>query len=90
MAPLAATATFRRRAGLDVLTWPILDGQGVDAIVTTRRGGVSGGRYASLNLGLHVGDDPAAVIENRRRAARALGGDLDDLVVARQVHGREV
>jgi YfiH family protein len=39
---------------------------------------------------LHVGDDPAAVVENRRRAAAAIGLTLDDLVFARQVHGREV
>ena len=42
-------------------------------MVTTRDGGVSTGPYASLNLGLHVGDDPAAVMENRRLAAAALG-----------------
>lgn len=90
MAPLASAATFRRRAGLDVLTWPSLDGRGVDTCVTTRAGGVSTGRYASLNLGLHVGDEPAAVVENRRRAAAAIGCVLDDLVFARQVHGREV
>lgn len=38
----------------------------VRALVTTRHGGVSSGPYASLNLGDHVGDDPAAVAENRR------------------------
>src|ERR1700760_4836567 len=31
-----------------------------------RTGGVSGGRYASLNLGDHVGDDASAVSANRR------------------------
>jgi polyphenol oxidase len=90
MAPLAPAATFRRRAGLDVLTWPSLEGRGLDACVTTRAGGVSTGPYGSLNLGLHVGDEPAAVVENRRRAAAAVGCALDDLVFARQVHGREV
>jgi polyphenol oxidase len=56
-------------------------------VVTTRAGGDSVGPYASLNLGLHVGDDPDAVIENRRRAAAVLGTDLDGLVFAQQVHG---
>lgn len=46
---------------------------GLTAVVTTRDGGVSTGPYASLNLGDHVGDDPAAVRENRDRAAAALG-----------------
>ena len=37
----------------------------VRALFTTRNGGVSSGPYASLNLGDHVGDDPAAVKQNR-------------------------
>ena len=39
----------------------------VRALVTTRAGGVSEGPYASMNLATHVGDDVAAVAENRRR-----------------------
>jgi YfiH family protein len=83
-------AASRRQADLDVLTWRAFDGLAVDALVTTRRGGVSTGPYASLNLGLHVGDDAAHVVENRRRAAAALGADLSDLVFCNQVHGTEV
>ncbi len=41
----------------------------------TRRGGVSTGAFASLNCSLSGPDDPAAVLENRARAARALGTD---------------
>jgi len=51
------------------------DGDGVTAVVSTRHGGVSTGPYDSLNLGGHVGDDPEAVAENRRRLAAALGAD---------------
>jgi YfiH family protein len=64
-----------------------LDELGVDVVVTTRHGGVSEGPYQSLNLGLHVGDQAEAVVENRRRAAAAVGAGLDDLVVGQQVHG---
>lgn len=39
----------------------------VQALVTTRAGGVSGAPYDSLNLGLHVGDDAEAVRRNRAR-----------------------
>ena len=39
----------------------------VKACVTTRAGGVSLAPFDSLNLGDHVGDDPVAVAENRRR-----------------------
>ncbi len=44
----------------------------VRACVTLRQGGVSGGEYASLNLGTHVGDDPACVAANRQRLREAL------------------
>ena len=59
---------------------------------TERTGGVSQPPYASLNLGAHVGDDPAAVAENRRRALAALGCEdaLDNLLVPNQVHGDRV
>ncbi len=56
----------------------------------TRRGGVSEGPYAALNVGMSSGDDPARVLENRARAARALGADPGRLVGLHQVHGAEV
>lgn len=57
---------------------------------TDRWGGVSAAPYAALNLGGAVGDDPAAVRENRRRAAAALRPVPDRVVWMRQVHGRDV
>jgi YfiH family protein len=83
----SAAAGLRQRAGLPVLTWPVFDPLPVEAIVTTRHGGVSAGTYATLNLSFAVGDDAANVRENRRRAAAALGADPADLVFAAQVHG---
>ena len=56
----------------------------------TRAGGVSGGLYASLNCGLGSGDDPAAVAENRRRVARAVGVGGASLLTAYQVHSADV
>lgn len=88
--PAAAASALRRRGDLDVLTWPVFDAFDVDAIVTTRQGGVSAGSYASLNLGLHVGDQPGDVLENRRRAAGALGADPGDFVFCVQAHGPNV
>ena len=73
-----------------MLTWPVFEGPRVDAVATTRAGGVSTGRYASLNLGLHVGDEPGRVHVNRARAAAAVGLELSDLVFCTQVHGRGV
>jgi hypothetical protein len=81
---------LRRCGALDVLAWPAFDEHPVDVLVTGRQGGVSAGPYESLNLGLHVGDSTAAVLENRRRTAAALGADLSDLVFCNQSHGRNV
>jgi polyphenol oxidase len=86
----AAAYEFRQRGGLETLAWPAFDEFPVDVTVTTRSGGVSSGPYATLNLGLHVGDEPADVLENRRRTAKSLGADLGDFVFCNQVHGREV
>jgi YfiH family protein len=61
----------------------------VRAAATTRAGGVSAGRYASLNLGDHVGDAAAAVRENRLRLRRALDLAAEPLWL-RQVHGATV
>ncbi|TXH03895.1 MAG: peptidoglycan editing factor PgeF [Nevskiaceae bacterium] len=58
----------------------------VRACVTTRAGGVSAGPYATLNLGVHVGDDPAVVVANRARLRAALSLDTEP-VWLRQVHG---
>jgi polyphenol oxidase len=86
----ADTPRLRVAGGLTLLTWPALDASGVDAAVTARDGGVSTGPYATLNLSLTVGDDPARVLENRRRLAAALDTQPGDFVFARQVHGAGV
>ena len=78
------------RAGIPVLSFPLLAGHPVDAVVTTRAGGVSEGPYATLNLGLHVDDEADRVVENRARAAATIGSALGDLVFANQGHGRMV
>lgn len=53
----------------------------------TRAGGVSAGRFASLNCSLSGRDAADAVRENRRRAADALGLPPSALVGLTQVHG---
>lgn len=62
-------------------------GPGVRAGFTTRAGGVSREPYASLDLGVAVGDDPAAVLDNRARVERWAGAPV---AYGRQVHGRAV
>ncbi|MDH5344796.1 MAG: peptidoglycan editing factor PgeF [Gammaproteobacteria bacterium] len=56
---------------------------------TLRTGGVSTGPYASLNLGAHVGDEAAAVRENRSRFVAALGLPAEPDWIS-QVHGTAV
>ena len=55
--------------------------------VTYRYGGVSEGPFDSFNMGLHVGDTPEAVVENRKRLAQVLGVDPNHLTCGEQVHG---
>jgi len=54
-----------------------------------RKGGVSTGVVAGLNVGLGSQDDPTAIAENRRRATEAVlpGGTLTSLF---QIHSAEV
>ena len=56
----------------------------------TRRGGVSQGVYAGLNVGVGSRDDPAAVAENRRLAATAFGDPAPPLTTVYQVHSARV
>jgi polyphenol oxidase len=58
--------------------------------VTLRDGGVSVAPYATLNLGASVGDDPAAVAENRRRVAQHFGVGVARVMRVDQVHGAAV
>jgi polyphenol oxidase len=62
--------------------WPAP--RNVRAICTSRAGGVSVAPYDTLNLGDHVGDDPAAVSRNRQVFSDALG--VRPVFLA-QVHG---
>ncbi|AAU92714.1 peptidoglycan editing factor PgeF [Methylococcus capsulatus] len=66
--------------------WPAPPG--VRAASTLRPAGVSAGVYAGLNLGSHVGDDPAAVAANRALLRRDLGLPAEPAWL-RQVHGNE-
>lgn len=74
---------------MDVLTphWPAP--AGVRAAMTLRTGGVSAAPYDTLNLGIHVGDDPGAVAENRRRLRESLRPPSEPTWLE-QVHGTDV
>ena len=61
----------------------------VRAVISTRTGGCSEGRYASLNLGDHVADNPHCVAENRARF-KQLAQMPAEPVWLQQVHGTRV
>lgn len=63
---------------------------GFAAGFSTRNGGVSSAPFGTLNLGLSVADDAAAVEENRRRFFEALGFQPHQAAIAGQVHGSAV
>jgi polyphenol oxidase len=72
---------------LEALSSPLLAAQpGIRHAFFTRRGGVSRGLYASLNLGPGSNDDPADVSENRRRAAGHFAVQPARLLTGYQVH----
>ena len=75
------------RACLPVVTSPLLKRlPGVHHAFFTRQGGLSAGLYASLNVGRGSRDDPAAVAQNRARAAGHFGQPVERLLTCHQVH----
>ena len=68
----------------------LADDGSIRHFVTTRAGGFSASPYDSLNLGLHVGDDPENVIRNRSRLAAEMEIPLSYFTFAKQVHGSRV
>jgi YfiH family protein len=59
----------------------------VRALITTRAGGVSSGKFASLNLSVRVGDDPQCVARNRTILRACLPAEP---AWVKQVHGTAV
>ncbi|MCD8299956.1 MAG: peptidoglycan editing factor PgeF [Clostridiales bacterium] len=74
-----------------LLVFPDLKETGmVKHCFTTRMGGVSDGIFSTLNLSFTRGDDYAAVRENYRRVAEAMGVDLNRMVCSHQTHTTNV
>jgi YfiH family protein len=72
---------------MTVFRWDVA---GYAVAFSTRLGGVSTGRFASLNLGRRSGDTVANVDENRRRLCAAVGADADLLALNFQLHSAVV
>lgn len=68
---------------LSIASW---ERPGLIAGFTTRCGGVSQAPFSSLNVGLHVGDNPEDVVKNRMIVANSLATDLSQYVFCEQTH----
>ena len=71
-------------------TFESLEDKRIVHAVITRNGGISPAPWESLNLGGTVGDDPARVSENRRRALQVIGRSHETIYDVWQVHSAEV
>jgi YfiH family protein len=74
----------------DGIAWLEARLPGARAVFSGRGGGVSSAPFSSLNLGALAGDDMAAVAQNRKLLAGALGLAPGRVAVARQVHGTKL
>lgn len=81
---------WQRGFSLQYLTIPQWSKWGVKAAFSIREHGVSQEPYSSLNLALHVGDQPEAVLENRKIFLSEFGQDPENCTAANQVHGTNV
>src|SRR5690625_3273306 len=70
---------------LTIKKWQALD-PSLQVGFTTRQGGVSKRPYDTLNVGLHIPDQPLDVIANRELLAEHVHAPLDTWVVGEQVH----
>lgn len=73
--------------GVCYLTFPALEETGmVSHSFSTRTGGVSEGKFATMNFGFTRGDNPEHVLENYRRMAAILGVKKEQMVLSWQTH----
>lgn len=86
-------AAMQTQTRPEPLRSPTLDSLGPAGIrhgYFTRIGGVSDGIYGSLNTGTGSADEPARVLENRRRVAEWMGVAPSHLLTAYQIHSPDV
>jgi len=81
-----AGARLDREQGITLVRFPLLESTRlVEAVFTTRTGGVSPPPFASLNIGSTTGDDPDNLEENRRRLRSLISCDSKEQIEL--VHG---
>ncbi len=85
------TVNINRSGDVEYITFPhFVSASGVHHIFSTRKGGVSSGIYAEMNLSFRNGDKRDNVLENYRRLCNVAGIDVSHLVLSRQTHTNNV
>lgn len=74
---------------LQLKSWENID-PSVVAGFTTKIGGFSDAPFQSFNMGLHVGDDPKLVVQNREKLANEIGFPTSNWVCSEQVHDADI
>lgn len=88
---LSKEAQLRSVGEVSFFTFPVFEQmENLRHGFSTRKGGVSEGHLASMNLSYSRGDEPERVDENYRRICEALGMRTADLVFSDQVHDTKV
>lgn len=81
----------REKNGVTYLAFPALDETGiVSHAFSTRLGGVSTGKFSTMNFTFTRGDDRDHVLENYRRMAQVLSVNPDRMVLSSQTHTTNV
>jgi polyphenol oxidase len=76
---------------IPLYTFELFSGQvGLQHFITSRKGGMSEGSFASLNLGFHVGDKSFDVLQNRRIMSDITGIDIFRFTFANQCHSANI
>ncbi|QGQ46936.1 peptidoglycan editing factor PgeF [Metabacillus sediminilitoris] len=85
------TETFQQRntTYLSLEKWENLV-EGLTVGFSTKSDGVSKEAFSTLNLGLHVNDQPKSVIENREILANRTDFPLNNWVFAEQIHSTHI
>ena len=85
------TLDYKTEGQAPYLSFPNLEETGlVKQGFSTKLGGVSQGKFASMNLTFTRGDNPDHVLENYKRMAEALGVGRERMVLSYQTHTTNV
>lgn len=89
--PTDSPQRIHDEGALRYITFPLLEACGVTRhLFSTRKGGVSTGQYAEMNLSFRNGDREEAVRRNYEILCAAVGLSPDRLVLSRQTHTANV